>query len=45
MDNKLRFVVIGHSDERTMDAIYTHISEEQIALAAGKFDPLTASEC
>jgi hypothetical protein len=40
MDNKMRSVVIGHADERITDGVYTHISEEQIAKAAGAFDPL-----
>lgn len=40
MDNKMRSVVIGHTDERVTDGVYTHISEEQVAMAAGRFDPL-----
>lgn len=42
MDNKMRSVVIGHADERVTDGVYTHISEEQVAKAAGQFDPLAA---
>jgi integrase len=44
MDNKMRSVVIGHADERITDGVYTHISEEQVAKAAQRFDPLTELE-
>lgn len=40
MDNKMRSVVIGHANERVTDGIYTRISEEQVAKAATRFDPL-----
>jgi hypothetical protein len=43
MDNKMRSVVIGHADERITDGVYTHISGEQVAKAATRFDPLAGA--
>jgi integrase len=43
MDNKMRSVVIGHASEKITDGIYTHSSEEQVAKAAKRFDPLASA--
>jgi hypothetical protein len=34
--------IIGHSDERVTNAVYTHVDRGRIAAAAQRFDPLAA---
>ena len=41
MDGKLRSTVVGHSDERVTNSVYTHVNRTRIEEAAGRFDPLS----
>jgi integrase len=40
MVGKLRTEVLGHTDEKVTNGVYTHVRRERMARAAGDFDPL-----